>query len=106
MPADPQRRPSKDLQAVYGSVPDDLSRLPSLEEDRVRDALKQRFEAEQIYTHINALLGQPHSLPLHRSLAHTAATFFKRARQTFKPLPPRARACLSRLPLPPLWQSR
>jgi myosin heavy subunit len=56
MPADPQRRPSKDLQAVYGSVPDDLSRLPSLEEDRVRDALKQRFEAEQIYTHINALL--------------------------------------------------
>jgi myosin heavy subunit len=38
-------------------VPDDLSRLPSLEEERVRDALRQRFEANQIYTHINSLLG-------------------------------------------------
>ena len=88
---------------MYGSVPDDLSRLPSLEEDRVRDALKQRFEAEQIYTHINALLGQPHSLPLHRFLAHTAAIFFKRARHTFSTL---CRHTRSRLPLPPLWQSR
>ena len=45
-----------DLQAVSGDVPDDLSRLPSLEEDRVRDALKQRFDANAIYTHINSLL--------------------------------------------------
>ena len=44
------------LQKVSGEVPDDLSRLPSLEEDRVRDALKQRFDSNQIYTHINSLL--------------------------------------------------
>ena len=47
----------KDLQSVVGSVPDDLSRLPSLEEDRVRDALRKRFEGNSIYTHINSLLG-------------------------------------------------
>ena len=46
-----------DLQAVAGDVPDDLSRLPSLEEDRVRDALRKRFEGNAIYTHINSLLG-------------------------------------------------
>jgi len=38
------------------SVPDDLSRLQSLEEDHVRDALRNRFENDQIYTNINALL--------------------------------------------------
>ena len=53
----------KDLQAVYGDVPDDLSRLPSLEEDRVRDALRVRFENNQIYTHINSLLGARPGLP-------------------------------------------
>ena len=37
-------------------VPDDLSRLSSLEEDKVRHALAKRFEKNQIYTHINALL--------------------------------------------------
>ena len=47
------------LQDVKGDVPDDLSRLPSLEEDRVRGALNARFEANRIYTHINALLGAP-----------------------------------------------
>ena len=46
-----------DLQAVQGDVPDDLSRLPSLEEERVRNALQKRFERNQIYTHINSLLG-------------------------------------------------
>ena len=46
-----------DLQAVQGDVPDDLSRLPSLEEERVRNALQKRFEVNQIYTHINSLLG-------------------------------------------------
>ena len=49
-------RKSHDLQAVSGDVPDDLSRLPSLEEDRVRDALKKRFDGNTIYTHINSLL--------------------------------------------------
>ena len=29
---------------VPSDVPDDLSRLPSLEEDRVRKALEKRFE--------------------------------------------------------------
>ena len=38
------------------AVPDDLSRLSSLEEDKVRFALSQRFDANKIYTHINALL--------------------------------------------------
>ena len=41
---------------VPSDVPDDLSRLPSLEEDRVRKALEKRFEKNQIYTNINALL--------------------------------------------------
>jgi hypothetical protein len=40
-------------------VPDDLSRLPSLEEDKVRYALQQRFGENKIYTNINALLGAP-----------------------------------------------
>lgn len=38
------------------NVPDDLSRLPSLEEDKVQFALSQRFDQHKIYTHINALL--------------------------------------------------
>ena len=37
-------------------VPDDLSRLSSLEEDNVRYALSQRFDQSRIYTHINSLL--------------------------------------------------
>ena len=42
---------------VPSDVPDDLSRLPSLEEDRVRAALEKRFMDNKIYTNINALLG-------------------------------------------------
>ena len=38
------------------AVPDDLSRLSSLEEEKVRYALSQRFDQKKIYTHINALL--------------------------------------------------
>lgn len=38
------------------AVPDDLSRLPSLEEEKVRFALQKRFEDNKIHTHINALL--------------------------------------------------
>lgn len=38
------------------AAPDDLSRLSSLEEDNVRAALRSRFEADKIYTNINALL--------------------------------------------------
>ena len=37
-------------------APDDLSRLASLEEDNVRDALKGRYVCNRIYTNINALL--------------------------------------------------
>jgi len=36
--------------------PDDLSRLSSLEEDSVRNALRARFESNHIYTNINSLL--------------------------------------------------
>ena len=45
------------MQAVQDDVPNDLPRLPSLEEDRVRHALELRFQANKIYTHINSLLG-------------------------------------------------
>ena len=45
------------MQPVEDDVPNDLSRLPSLEEDRVRHALELRFQANKIYTHINSLLG-------------------------------------------------
>ena len=50
-------RMNSDMQPVEDDVPNDLSRLPSLEEDRVRHALELRFQANKIYTHINSLLG-------------------------------------------------
>ena len=37
-------------------LPDDLSRLRSLEESAVRGALRSRFDRSKIYTHINSLL--------------------------------------------------
>ena len=51
--------------AVPSDVPDDLSRLPSLEEDRVRAALEKRFMDNKIYTNINALLGTRAAAAVH-----------------------------------------
>ena len=52
----PNQRPSKIATKSMSAPPDDLSRLSSLEEDSVRDALRARFDSNHIYTNINALL--------------------------------------------------
>jgi len=48
--------PTLYARAKMATPPDDLSRLSSLEEDSVRNALRARFESNHIYTNINSLL--------------------------------------------------